>query len=99
VCGRVILSNSDILVRILENRSSILIYIQIVWSRENGNHRRELFCRGLAEYCITRILGLMTSDDGKQVISVEELAHSVISDSLPTLVVLTDEGCLIYTYV
>jgi hypothetical protein len=77
------LSNRDILVRILENRSSILVYIQIVWSRENGNHRREITFRGLAVYRIARILGFMSSNDGKQVISVKEFAHSIVSDPPP----------------
>lgn len=72
--------NRDILIGILENRPPVFVHVQVIWSRENSNHGREITFRGLAKYRITSVLGFMSSDDGKQVISVEELAHSVISD-------------------
>ena len=37
MCSRVVLPNRNVLVRVLENRATIMVDIKIVWSGEDGD--------------------------------------------------------------
>jgi hypothetical protein len=66
MCACMILADSNALVRIFENSTSVAICIEIIWCRENGDHRREFLCGGLTEHDI----------------AIMQLAHEVDRDSV-----------------
>lgn len=74
-----ILANRDALVRVFENSTSIVICVEVIRCRENGNHRWKFFRWRFTEHRVAivqlaheswtwcsyapRILGLVSADD------------------------------------
>lgn len=50
---RVILPYRDILVRVLDDRTTVMIHVQIIRSGKDGDDRRELFERCFSVHSIT----------------------------------------------
>lgn len=49
MCARVILSYSDVLILILEHRTSVVVHVKVVRCRENSDHRWKLLIRLLVD--------------------------------------------------
>lgn len=77
--ARVVLADSYVLVGVLDDSSAIVIYVQVVWSGEDGDDRWELFRGRLFVHGVASILRLVAPYYTKQVGAVEELTRSVVS--------------------
>lgn len=86
---RVVLANCNVFVGVFEYRSSVLVHIEIVGSREDGYYGWKIAFWGLGVYRVSGILSFMSSNDGEQVVSFQELTDSVVSGVSPPRVNLS----------
>jgi hypothetical protein len=47
-----ILADGNTLVRVLEYSTPVVIHVEVIWRRENRDHRRKFLCRGLTKHDI-----------------------------------------------
>lgn len=62
------------IVFVLENSSLVVINIKVVWRTEDGHNTGEPSRPGLPVHSVARILGLVGTNDGQEVVLFEERA-------------------------
>ena len=73
------LSNRDIFVHILQNRTPVMIEVTVVRSREDRDDRRELLRARLACHLVALLLDFVCSYDAQEVVTLEEVAYCFVS--------------------
>ena len=53
--ARVVLTDSDVLVRVLDDRTAVVVYVQVVRCRKHCDHRGELLRRRLSVHHVSEI--------------------------------------------
>jgi hypothetical protein len=66
------LTNVHDIVLVLENSSLVVVDVQVVGCTEDGHDAREPSSPGLAVHAVTSVLSFVCTDDGKQVILLQE---------------------------
>lgn len=64
------LSDCDVLIRVFEYCTTIVIDITVIWSRKNSDDRRKLLRRCLALHVVTMVLSFVTANDAQQVVAL-----------------------------
>jgi hypothetical protein len=68
------LSNVHDIVLVLQNSSLVVIYVKVVGCTENGHDTRETGRPGLPVHAISGVLSFVSTNDGKEVVLLEESA-------------------------
>ena len=82
--GAVELTNVHNVVLVLQNRSLVVVNVQIIWSREDGHHAWETGCPGLTVHPIASVLSFVCTNDGKQIVFLQEGAGRRIREEVRT---------------
>jgi len=62
------------IVLILKYRSLVVIHVQVVWCTEDRHDTREACRPRLPVHSVTSVLGFVCSDDGEEVVLLQERA-------------------------
>lgn len=68
------LSDVHDIVLVLQDRSLVIVYVEVVRGREDGHHTRKACGPCLAVHSIASILGFVGPDNGEKVVLFEEVA-------------------------
>ena len=91
--GRVELPDVHDVALVFQDGGFVVIDIEVVRGREDGHDGGETGSLRLPIHAVTRILGFMGSDDGEEIVALEELACSLICEEVrATPNVIVDEA-------
>lgn len=76
------LSNVHDIVLVLQNRSLVVIHVEVIRCAEDGHHTRETSRPRLPVHSVTGILGFVGTNDGEQVVLFEEGAGGGIREEV-----------------
>lgn len=76
------LPNIHDVVFVLQYSSLIVVHVEVVGSREDGHDTGETGCPRLAVHTVPCVLGLMGSDDGEEVVFLEEVTRRRIREEV-----------------
>ena len=74
--GAVELSDVHDVVLVLQDRSFVVVDVEVIRRREDGHDTRETCCPSLAIHSVSSILRLVSSNDGKEIVLLQEIACS-----------------------
>lgn len=80
--GAVELPDVHDIILIFQNSGLVVVNVEIIRSAENGHHTGKPGRPSLAIHAVSGILGLMCSNDGKEVILFEERARGRIGEEI-----------------
>ena len=69
------LSDVHDIVLVFENRSLVVVHVEVVWRTEDCHDTRETSCPCFPVHSISSILGLVRADDRQKVVLLEESAR------------------------
>jgi hypothetical protein len=69
-------------VLILEDSGLVVVDIQVIGSAEDGHDTREACGHGLAVHSIAGILGFVGSNDGQEVVLLQEIAGGIVGEKV-----------------
>jgi len=75
----IVLPDGDVLVCVFEDRTAIVVCIQVIRGRKNRDHGRELLRRRFPVHGVTRILCFVPPEHAKQVVPVQESTDRLVS--------------------
>ena len=75
----VVLPNGDVLVRIFEDRTAVVVGVQVIWGRKYRDDGGEFLRRRFPVHSITRVLCLVPPEYAEQVVPVQESTNRIVS--------------------
>ena len=78
------LSNVHDIVLVLEDSCLVVVDIEVIWCGEDGHDRRESSSSRLSVHAVSGILGLVSTDDRKEVVFLEEVAGGWVGEEVGT---------------
>ena len=75
----VILPDGNVLVCVFEDRTAVVIGVQVVRGRKYGNDRRELLRRCFPVHSVTRVLCFMPPEHSEEIVPIQESANCIVS--------------------
>lgn len=82
--GAVELTNVHDVGLVLENGSLVRVNVKVVGSGEDGHDRGEASSLGLLVHAVTCVLSLVRTDNREKIVTLEELAGSVVGEEVAT---------------
>ena len=77
--ARIELPDRDVLVHVLQHRSSIMVEVAVVGRGEDGDDGWELLCSCFSSHLVPLLLDFMCTDDAEEVVPFEEIADGFIA--------------------
>lgn len=75
----VVLPNGDVLVRVFEDRTAVVVGVQVIRGRKYRDDGGEFLGRRFPVHCVTRVLRFVPPEYAEQVIPIQESTNGIVS--------------------